>query len=262
MGEKVLALPRKRKVDVLRFAPSGRSLAFGAAVALVAFGVYALARETSLFAVERIEVRGASPAVASQVRETLGRYDGRSLVAVSAAAVAERVDGLPVVRTSAVDRAFPHTLVVRVTPEVPVAVLRRGARSWLVSARGRVIGAVALRSHAALPRIWLPAATEIEVGTFLGDEPGALAARSLATFVGSGLAKRIAFVRALGGQITLGVRGGLEIRLGPPVDLRLKIAVARQILPALAAPAEGGPQYLDVAVPERPVAGRNPQPEG
>jgi hypothetical protein len=96
----------------------------------------------------------------------------------------------------------------------------------------------------------------------LNDQPGALAARSLAAFVGSGFPKRISFVRALDGQITLGLRGGLEIMLGPPVDLRLKIAIARGILPLLALPAHGGPDYLDVTVPERPVAGRNPQLSG
>ena len=41
-----------------------------------------------------------------------------------------------------------------------------------------------------------------------------------------------------------------------------KIAIARGILPLLALPAHGGPDYLDVTVPERPVAGRNPQPSG
>jgi hypothetical protein len=104
-------------------------------------------------------------------------------------------------------------------------------------------------------------ATEIQ-GAFLTDEPGALAARSLAAFVGSGFSNQVAFVRALDGQITLGLRGGLEIQLGVPIDLRLKIAIARGILPTLALPRQGGPDYLDITVPERPVAGRNPQPSG
>jgi cell division septal protein FtsQ len=262
VGEKVLALPRKRKLDLFRFAPSARSLAIGAALILLGVGIYALARESGMFAVETIHVEGASPALAQQVRDALHRYEGRSLMTVDAGAVANHVDGLSAVRQTVVDRAFPHTLRIRVTPEVPVAVLRRGAESWLVSARGRVIASVGLGTHPALPRIWVPSATEIDVGALLSDEPGALAARSLAAFVGSGFPNRVTFVRALDGQITLGLRGGLEIRLGAPVDLRLKIAIARGILPTLALPAEGGPDYLDIAVPERPVAGRNPQPAG
>ena len=38
--------------------------------------------------------------------------------------------------------------------------------------------------------------------------------------------------------------------------------MARTKLDLLALPAAGGPDYLDLAVPERPVAGRNPQPGG
>ena len=262
VGEKVLSLPRKRRLDVLRFAPSGRSLLSGVALGLVAVGLYALARETSMFAVGTIRIEGAPPAVAADVRRELRRYDGQSLVTVDANVVEQRVDGLPTVRSSVIDRGFTHTLRVRVVPEIPVAVLRRGADSFLVSARGRVIAPVALGTHRPLPRIWLPVRTELDIGSLLGGEAGGLAARSLAAFVGSGFTNRITFVRALDGQITLGLLGGLEIRLGAPVDLRVKIAIAHGIVPRLALPSEGGPDYLDIAVPERPVAGRNPQPAG
>jgi cell division protein FtsQ len=262
VGEKVLPLPRRSGLDVLRLAPSGRSLLIGAAVVLTAAGLYLLARETPMFAVDAIEVDGAPTNVAAQVERVLRSYEGRSLVAVDADAVEQSVAGLAAVRSSSVDRAFPHTLRVHVLPEVPVAVLRRGGESWLVSARGRVIGEIERGTQRALPRIWLPARTELESGALLADDPGGLAARSLAAFVDSGFPKRIAFVRALDGQITLGLRGGLEIRLGDPSDLRLKIAIVHGILPLLALPAMGGPEYLDVSVPERPVAGRNSQLSG
>ena len=262
MAEKVIPLPRARRVDVLRLAPSGRSVLTGCAVLLVAAGLYGVARESSMFSVEAVRVDGVSPALGAAVRDDLERYAGRSLVTVDAAAVAQRVEALPAVRAATVDRAFPHTLRIRVTPELPVAVLRRGADSFLVSARGRVVSPVARATHRGLPRIWLPASTAIELGSFLGGPDGGLAARSLATFVGSGFPGRVTFVRALDGQITLGLRGGLEIRLGAPVDLPLKIAIAHGIVPALAPPSAGGPTYLDLAVPERPVAGRNPQPGG
>jgi cell division septal protein FtsQ len=261
--EKVLPLRRRaRPVDVLRFAPSVRSLAVGCAVILIAAGLYGLARGTSMFAVQAIDVEGASPQLTAEVQAALRSYKGRSLVAVDGGGVEQHVDGLAAVRSSVVDRAFPHTLRVQVVPELAVAVLRRGADSWLVSARGRVIGMIPRGGHRTLPRIWLPPRTEIEAGVLLAGDPGGLAARSLAAFVGSGFPNRIAFVRALGGQITLGLRGGLEIRLGAPVDLRLKIAIAHGLLPLLAPPSAGGPDYLDIAVPERPVAGRNPQPSG
>ena len=247
---------------MLRLAPSGRSLLAGCALVLVAAGLYSIARETSMFAVDAIRVEGASPTLAADIRRELHRYDGRSLVGVDASAVEHRVDSLPAVRSATVDRAFPHTLRIHVVPELPVAVLRRGADSFLVSARGRVIAPVPRGAHRALPRIWLPASTGIDLGSVLGGADGGLAARSLAAFVRSGFPGRVTFVRALDGQITLGLRGGLEIELGAPVDLRLKIAIAHTIVPSLAAPSAGGPTYLDIAVPERPVVGRNPQPGG
>jgi cell division septal protein FtsQ len=259
MSDKVLPLRAHARVDVLRFVPSGRSFVLVAWVILVAGGLYALARESSMFALQRIEVEGAAPGLVAEVQAALRSYRGHSLVVVDGAAVEQHVAGLPAVRTSVVDRAFPHTLRVRVVPEVPVAVLRRGADSWLVSARGRVIGGIERGGHRLLPRIWLPPQTDIELGVLLADEPGGLAARSLAAFVGSSFSERVSFVRALDGQITLGLRGGLEVRLGAPVDVGLKIAIAHQLLPALAVPGQGGPDYLDLAVPERPVAGRNPQ---
>jgi cell division septal protein FtsQ len=234
----------------------------GLALVLIAGGLYGLARETSMFAVQTVRVEGAPPSVASDVRNELSRYDGRSLVGLDAASVEQRVAALPAVRSAGVDRAFPHTLLVRVVPELPVAVVRRGPDSFLVSARGRIIAPVERGTQRELPRIWLPATTEIELGSFLGGQDGALAARSLAAFVGSGFPGRITFVRALDGDITLGMRGGLELRLGAPIDLPLKIAIAHRIVPSLALPSAGGPDYLDLAVPERPVAGLNPQPGG
>jgi cell division protein FtsQ len=263
VAEKVLQLPRRRSgVDVLRFVPSARSLAVGATLVLIAAGLYGLARETAMFAVSSIEVEGAPPALAAEIRSELGFLRGRSLVAVDGTSVEQRVDGLAAVRRSVVDRGFPHTLRIRIVPERPVAVLRRGVDSWLVSARGRVIASVERGGRPDLPRIWLPSRTELTKGSLLTDGAGALAARSLSAFVGSGFPQRVSFVRALDGQITLGLRGGLEIQLGPPIDLPLKIAIARGILPTLALPAGGGPDYLDLTVPERPVAGRNPQPSG
>jgi hypothetical protein len=153
-------------------------------------------------------------------------------------------------------------LRVRIVPERPVAVLRRGGESWIVSARGRVIAPLDRGGLSSLPRIWLGRTALVRVGEILRDPPGSLASRGLSSFRGAGLGARISFVKAEGGRIVAGLRTGLEIRFGPPIDLGLKLAVARSILPSLATPAAGGPRYLDVADPERPVAGTNPQVEG
>ena len=57
------------------------------------------------------------------------------------------------------------------------------------------------------------------------------------------------------------LRSGLELRLGDTGDLRLKLAVARQML--LLQGPDTSADYIDVSVPERPVVGGgNPQVEG
>jgi hypothetical protein len=67
--------------------------------------------------------------------------------------------------------------------------------------------------------------------------------------------KGVQFTR---GEMTVVLRSGREISLGAPTDVALKLAVAGQVLRHL----DGGLPYLDVSVPERPVASANPQPSG
>jgi cell division protein FtsQ len=214
-----------------------------------------------MFAVQRVEVQGAPPTVARQVRGALEQFSGTNLLALDGAAVVRTLEDLPTVVSVRYDRDFPHTLRVRVVAESPVAVVRRGIGAWLVSARGRVIGTVPRSRYRSLPRIWLPAASEIGIGSFLAGEAGA-SARALRAFVATRFAHRVLWARVAGGQLTLGLRSGLELRFGAPIALGLKIAVVRTILPTLAEPSAGGPTYLDVSVAERPVAGTNPQVGG
>jgi hypothetical protein len=68
-------------------------------------------------------------------------------------------------------------------------------------------------------------------------------------------------VRVRERDLTLLLASGLELRLGELRAVPLKLAVAERILPGLL--AAGGSAYLDVGVPERPVAGSslNSQPK-
>ena len=157
MSQSVLSLPR-RIPAVDRLLPSRRSATVAALVVVAAGCLYVVARETPMFAVRRVEVHGGSPAVAQQARVALARFDGTNLLALDGAAVLRALEALPTVITAAYDRDFPHTLRVRIVPESPVAVLRRGAGAWLASARGRVIGGVSRSRYPSLPRIWLPSA--------------------------------------------------------------------------------------------------------
>ena len=163
----VVALPVRGPVGrVGALLPSGRSVAVGLGLVALAVGTYSLARSTSAFAVEEIRVEGTTPAVARQVRAALERDVGTSLLALDRDLVA-RLEALPDVRTAVYDRAFPHTLVVRVERELPAAVLRRGHESWLVSERGRVLRSLPRGRHPRLPRVWVAGGRPLEPGQLL-----------------------------------------------------------------------------------------------
>jgi cell division protein FtsQ len=239
-----------------RLLPSGRSLALGLVLLAAGGGAYAAARETSLFAVRQIDVRGGTPAVRMQVRRELAPLLGSSLVGLDGSALTRRVAALPTVVSAAYDRTFPHTLRVTVVAETPVAVLHRGTDTWLVSTRGRVIEPIPARTSLLLPRVWVPAATAVSVGAFLPPAGGGAAARALA-LVGR-FPARIATASLSHGELTFRLRSGVEVRFGAPTDVRLKLAIARRALLLL----PPGTTYLDVSVPGRPVAGGNPQVSG
>jgi cell division septal protein FtsQ len=237
-----------------RVLPSGRSLLIGFALIAGALGAYAGARTTSLFAVHQVQVQGAPPRVASRVEAALaGPLTGDSLLSVDQADLDRALAGLPDVQAIAFDRAYPRTLRVTVVAERPVAVLRRGADAWLVSERGRVLRALPGTRPPALPRIWVARLAAPRDGSVLTEEEALRPALAL----GSGLAGERAFVgrvreaRMRGSEVDLVLRSGTEIRLGSAHELPLKISVARAVLAALPNAGEG---YVDVSVPERPVA--------
>jgi len=255
-------LPARRPVAppaLRRLAPSIRSLLVGLALLVLGFGGYAAARETSIFAVETIDVRGGTPALRAQVRRVLTSEVGQSLLKVDGAGLTRRIEPLAAVRSFGYDRAFPNTLRIFVRPEEPVLVLRQGAAAYLVATSGRVIKPLAHRRRSHLPRLYVNHDVHVRVGSRL-PRTFATAATTLAPLRASPLPGGIRSIRA-GKELTLILGGGLELRLGDHGDLALKVAIARRILGATGAVLAGG-GYLDVSVPERPVLSVKPQVGG
>ena len=239
------------RLDLVRFVPSGPSLlvTFGIVVAV---GVaYWIAYATPVFAVERIDVRGAPPALSREVTKAIADVEGTSLVAVDADKVEGTLRTLPEVAGVSVDRAFPHTLVVKVAPERPVAVVRRGETSWLATGAGKVVREIETGTERSLPRLWLARGATIRIGAQI--PAGMVAAtRALAEAHGAGLGGRVKGVRIAGDELTLVLRRGLELRLGRIADVGMKLVIARKVLGLVDV---GSTTYIDVSVPQRPVAG-------
>jgi len=250
-GSVVVPFPRSEagdRLDLARFLPSGRSLLLGFALVVGVLGAYWGARASSLFDVRNLEIQGAPLDVARQVEAATKGSVGTSLLALDAREIEATVRALPSIAGVTVDRSFPNTLVVKVAAKQPVAVARRGHTAWLVTGSGEVIREIEVGSERAFPRLWITRDISVDVGRALPANL-AVATRALAAAQEARLPRQVKAVKSAGGQLTLVLRRGPELRLGAPVELLLKLIVAARVLPLV----ENGTVYLDVSVPERPV---------
>lgn len=239
--------------------PSRRELAVAAGVVCAFVVAYTVALVTPLFAVKTITISGGSPSVTREVRTSLDDVLGASLVGVDAGEIEDRVVTLPSIRAARVDRAFPHEVVVSVEAEQPLAVVRQGRRAWVVAESGAVIRDVE-DDLPRLPRIRLTDGIALRPGEMV-RETETRAALGLLRALPRRFPVRIQSVRVVEGGLTAVVGAELELRLGPPDDLELKLRSAAAVLRSLPEDERQALAYIDVAVPQRPVTAANTQLE-
>jgi hypothetical protein len=118
-----------------------------------------------------------------------------------------------------------------------------------------VLAQLARGARPNLPRLWIAKGPLFQVG---GSAPAALdePLAAITPLAGMRFPARVLSVRAGEDELTLVLRSGLELRLGNVTAVQLKLAAAAKVLPLVA----DGTRYLDVSVPERPVAGSAVQP--
>ena len=231
---------------------SSRALPAAAGLVLAAVVAYAAARETPLFAVTEISVAGGSTAARHDVRERLAPLAGESLAALDGGAIARELESLPTIESASVDRAFPHTLAVSVEAETPLAVVRDGGRAFVVSARGRIIRAVAPTGAPRTPRIRITRGVSLLPGNTIASGEARRALRALAA-VPRRFPVRVVEARARAQGIVLVLASGAELRLGEATDLPGKLASAAAVLRSLSRPERASVAYVDATLPNRVV---------
>jgi cell division protein FtsQ len=247
-------------VDLSRLVPSTRSLVAGVALLLTGMAAFAVARQSSIFAIRNVEVVGAQPSLERQVRAALAPLVGTSLVALDGADVRRRLEALPQIRSATYDRSFPNTLRVVVQPDEPAAQLHSGNDAWLVSEHGAILGKLTRPFSREQPWIWVSRDTIRRGRTALpATVETALRGLSAARASRSTLLPEIRQVRAIAGELTFVLRSHVELRLGNARDVALKLAVADRVLATLSPEERGTIRYLDLALPSRPVTGKNPK---
>jgi cell division septal protein FtsQ len=255
MGRLALVQPRSARQG---FTLPWQRLAIGVASTVAALALlYLAARLTPVFAVRTIEVSGGSQSVREAVWGAAAPFEGKSLVGLDGAALVDELEALPSVRSVSYDRAFPSTLRIFVTPEVPLAVLRLGPDRWLVSLRGRVIRRHVSDPEERFPHFRLAERPNVAPGAFVTDDTAGAILDALAAAPAK-FPARIDKVSLEDGELTMKLDaswGDPELRLGEPVDVRAKLAAAAVVLRSLSADDGGSVGYVDVSVPERTVVG-------
>ena len=221
---------------------------------VAAIAGYQVLKASSVFAVRSIVVHGGSPALDAQVRAAMaGQVAGRNLLAVSTSPLENALLRMPYVKAVRVDRAFPNTLAISVVPEHPALVAQSGKSAWLVASDGRVLGPARHPRH--LPRAILPNHVALTVGSVAGDLDLSVALRALR--------ETAAFTRHVGGlkqilsqpnlPLTIVLRRGLQVRLGTPDQLGVKLEVAGRVLGRMTSTERRSLAYVDVSAPARPA---------
>ena len=227
--------------------PSLRRVPIVLCVLLVALGgAFLLLRDSSMFAVREVAVRGASGPDAPKVESALRQAArGMTTLAVDTGELRRAVEAYPTVKGVEVDRSLPHGMTVTVVEKRPVAVVVRGGKRVPVAADGRLL-------QGATPPDDLPA---LDVPAVRGSRISDARGRKLVAFA----AAAPEALRRRGERALIGGKGlemeldrGPELYFGTPDQLPDKWqAVAR----VLADPSAEGATYIDVRVPERAAAG-------
>jgi cell division protein FtsQ len=218
----------------------------GVAALLVAAACY-WGRDLSLWSVDNVRITGATGQDAAQIEAALqSAAHGMTTLHVRAGDLRDAVARFPIVKSLRVHSSFPHGLRIEVVENVPVAALAAAGRPVAVAADGTLLRD---RPVDGLP---LVPAHAVPTGERVTD---AQAAGAIALAGAAPAAARPLIVRVRSGGhdgLRVDLQGGLRIEFGPRTRLHAKWAAAVRVMAD--ARAEGA-TYLDVRIPDRPVAG-------
>jgi cell division protein FtsQ len=241
-----LPLPRR---------PPLRAMASCAVLLAVLAAAWLWLRDSSLVAVRRVSVVGASGPDAARVRAALSlAARDMTTLHVRRAQLATAVEPYPAVAGVEAHPDFPHGLRLVVREHVPVAAVVADGERVAVAADRTLLRDL---PTGGLPRV---TASAPPGGETLDDRR---ARRAVAVLAAAPPALRAHVQDVVIGQrgLTATLRFGPDLYFGSTARLRAKwTAVAR----VLADRSSAGATYLDVRLPERPAAGglELPQPEG
>jgi cell division protein FtsQ len=219
-----------------------------AAVAALAAGYFFWLRDSSLVAVNDVEVVGVTSGDRGAITDELTSVaEGMTTLDVDTAKLEAAATSHPTIKSINVDPNFPHGLRIEVTERPPVMVVADGDKQTPVAADGTLLPGVAV-PDGGLPVLELkkPAPASGLAGAALDQAIVAGAAPEPLR----PLIHAIEHTAEHGVVVTL--RGGIPVYFGTSAEASQKWAAAAAVL---ADPKLDSLTYLDVRVPRRPAAG-------
>lgn len=231
-----------------RVRPARRTVAIVALAVALLSGGFLLFRDSSLVAVEQVEISGVAGPESAAVSQALESAAKRmSTLDYSADDLRAAVARYPVVRSLSVIASFPHQMRIVVIEQPPVAQVSAAGVHTAVAADGVVLGQALLSR--SLPDI--PVSVAPSVGRRLADAR----VRAYLTVLGAApypLLRLLARIYTSDRGITAQMRGGLLIYFG---DAGRPHAKWDALVTVLSDQGAKGSSYVDVRVPERAAAG-------
>ena len=231
-------------------------LASAIGVVVLAVGYYAV-RASPIFNVREVTVTGADPKVDATIQTMAEQSaEGHSLLAVNAGSIQSAIEAMPAVRSATVDRQFPNALSVSVVMYHPAVAVSVGSRTYLVADDAHVIGDGQEESRSGSSRwscrpapSWRWAQTATDHNLARGAVAAALDARLVQPPVRTDHRGD-----ATGGTVTATVGSRMQLRLGTPDQLDLKMKVVTQSLGHFGPHDRTTIKYVDVSAPGTPGA--------
>jgi cell division protein FtsQ len=237
--------PRRIRARLPRLSP--RVLIAVIAVLALLGGAWLWVRQSTLVAVKRVTVAGASGPDAGEIRSALiSAARDMTTLDVHMSHLRTAVSPYPVVKRLEVSTQFPHGMRIRVIEQVPVAVVQVDGRRTPVSGDGTLLRDVT--TDAPLPSIGLTVAPGGTQLTGIADTEVRLLAQAPYQLVAK---VQLASSDATHGLVVQ-MRNGPRVYFGGADRLAAKWDAVAAVL---AAPSSAGADYIDVTDPARPAAG-------
>lgn len=211
----------------------GSNIVYYVALAILAVIVFSVLSVTVLFNTEQIIVEGESDYTEEQIIAASGLQGDENLVRLDLAGLPEKMlDKLVTLDKVTVDKVFPSTIKITVTPSIPMASFSYAGKNYVISHIGRVM-AIDENDTDCMRIIGYKPAESVIVGSFISaeDEEQDMLVQEISDAVEKEGIEDITTVNISDNlAIILTYQDRVEINIGSILQLSEKMRIIKELL--------------------------------